>query len=111
MVSSVCESLGTFKKGFPDAFEVIGVKHQKEAETIRSIIATLNDVEQSRIACVDQSGNTIPYTGPAISKPADPLPSSDSEPLEPANLQSSGMVAKFLMASKVWLRSGFASIL
>ena len=111
MVPYVCKHLGPFKEGFPHAFEVIGVSDKREAETIRRVIATLNDVEQSKIVCVDKSGNTIPYTGPAISKPADSLPSLGSKPSDPANPRSSGMVAKFLLASKDLLLTGLASIL
>ena len=68
MVSEVCEDLGPFKLGFPDKFEVIGVRSKAEAASIREKIASrnkINKVQPSDIRCVDLNGQSIDYEAPA----------------------------------------------
>ena len=68
MVLDVCQRLGPFKSGFPDKFEVIGVKDKDEAARIRAEISSLNrahKVNPRDIRCVDLDGQSIDYEAPA----------------------------------------------
>ncbi|KAL8792529.1 MAG: hypothetical protein Q9195_004899 [Heterodermia aff. obscurata] len=61
---AVCKRLGPFRLGFPDKFEVIGVKNQAEAVEIQRMIAGRNKVHPSDIKCVDCSGHPLDYEAP-----------------------------------------------
>ena len=68
MAMDVCSYLGGFKSGFPDKFEVIGVKNNAEAVGIRKAIASrnkANKVHPRDIRCVDLNGQSIDYEAPA----------------------------------------------
>ena len=68
MALKVCSYLGPFKYGFPDKFEVIGVRTKAEATSIREKIAIQNEVNKVQpgdIRCVDLNGQSIDYEAPA----------------------------------------------
>ena len=64
MVAYICQQLGPFKHGFPEAFEATPMKNKQKADDIRTDLAALNNVDQIKITCVDGKGQLIPYMVP-----------------------------------------------
>ena len=67
MALDVCFYLGPFTLGFPEKFEVIGVRNKAEAANIRRIIASpkINNINPSDIRCVGLDGQSIDYDASA----------------------------------------------
>ena len=58
-VEYICRELGPFDNGFPNGFEVIGLKDEAEAIKVTDRISKLNNISPCNIVCKDAQGQ--PY--------------------------------------------------